>query len=60
METELSNTEREALYSNIEWHAAQIGWTKRVRPIDEYSDWELKYIEDYFKGLDKVVNTNDN
>lgn len=51
--THMSKEEREALYFNIEWHAAQIGWTKRVRPIDEYSDWELQYIESYLRDKDK-------
>ena len=43
--TRMSNTEREALYFNIEWYAAQSAKPIHVRPIHHYSDAELVYLE---------------
>jgi hypothetical protein len=47
----MSNADREALYFNIEWYAAQIGKAKLVRPIHEYTDSELVYMENFLKNM---------
>lgn len=41
----MSNAEREAVYSNIEWLAAQSTPPMLVRPIHQYSDSELIRLE---------------
>lgn len=52
----MSKESREALYFNIEWYAAQLGKSKMVRPLGEYTDSELRYIENFLRIL--VVNNN--
>lgn len=47
----MSNAERENRYINILWYAAQLGQSKMTRPIDEYSDNDLIYIESNLKVI---------
>ena len=47
----MSTAEREALYFNIEWLAAQSEKPIHVRPIDKYSDSDLVYLENLLKNM---------
>lgn len=47
----MSNAEREALYFNIEWLAAQSAKPMLVRPIHHYSDADLIYMENFLKNM---------
>jgi hypothetical protein len=41
----MSTQDRQDLYFNIEWYAAQIGCRNMIRPIHTYSDSDLIYYE---------------
>ena len=49
--THMSNAEREAVYFNIEWYAAQLAKPIHVRPIHKYTDSELVYLENSLKNM---------